>query len=223
MDDPSSDARRTAALALAAIGREFHHRGWSRATSSNYSVRLSTDPARLLVTASGLHKDRLGDGDFVLLDEAGEKAEPSPHNSSAEGMLHVVLVRDAGAGAVLHTHSVWGTLLSDYYAVQGSITLAGYEILKALPGVSTHDTSVEVPIFPNTQDIPALAERVRERLADATRPPMVAFLIHKHGLYTWSDNLDNARRSIEALEFLFECEGHKLMLPAPKASVSDEV
>ncbi|MGL4514834.1 MAG: methylthioribulose 1-phosphate dehydratase, partial [Lacipirellulaceae bacterium] len=219
MHDPSSndpgEARLAAARGLAAIGREFHGRGWSRATSSNYSVRLSSDPVRLLVTASGLHKDRLGDGDFVLLDDRGEHAEPSPHKSSAESMLHVVLVRDAAAGAVLHTHSVWGTVLSDHYGVQGSLPLAGYEMLKGLSGVTTHDTSVDVPIFPNTQDIPALAERVRERLADATLPPMQAFLIHKHGLYAWGATLDDARRHVEALEFLMECEGRRLSMPAP--------
>jgi methylthioribulose-1-phosphate dehydratase len=221
MTAPTNDARLAAARALAAVGREFHDRGWSRATSSNYSVRLSTDPVRLLVTASGLHKDRLGEGDFVVLDGAGEMAEPSPHKSSAEAMLHVVLVRHAGAGAVLHTHSVWGTLLSDYYGVVGAAPLAGYEMLKGLAGITTHDTSIDVPIFPNTQDIPALAERVRERLADTTLPPMRAFLIHKHGLYAWGDTLDDARRHVETLEFLFECEGRRLTLPTPTASVSD--
>ena len=201
--------RDSAADGLIAIGAELHGRGWSLATSSNYSVRLSEDPFRLLVTASGKHKDRLTRDDFVVLDELGEPVEPGSPKSSAESMLHVVLARQAGAGAVLHTHSPWGTLLSDLNGPEGVLTLSGYEMLKAVPGVTTHDTSVDVAVLPNTQDIAAMAEELADRLAEGDRTLTCAFLIHKHGLYTWADNLDNARAQLEALEFLFECEGRR--------------
>ncbi|MEO1065636.1 MAG: class II aldolase/adducin family protein, partial [Actinomycetota bacterium] len=144
--NPTDDARRRAADGLRAIGVECHARGWSRATSSNYSVRLSADPLRLLVTASGKHKDRLGPGDFVVVGPDGQPAEPTEHRSSAETMLHVVLAEATGVGAILHTHSVRGTLLSDRCGPEGVVTLAGYEMLKALPGISTHDTAVDLAI-----------------------------------------------------------------------------
>ena len=195
---------------MRAVGAECHARGWSRATSSNYSVRLSSDPLRLLVTASGMHKDRLGPDDFVVVGPDGLPAEPTDHKSSAETMLHVVLAEAANAGAVLHTHSVWGTLLSDRCGPDGVVTLSGYEMLKALPGISTHDTSVDLAVFPNTQDIAALAEELRSRIAAGDDAVRCGFLIHKHGLYTWGDDLDAARACLEAIEFLFECEGRRL-------------
>lgn len=208
----SPAARRTAAEGLVAIGAQMHAAGWSRATSSNYSVRLSADPLRLLVTASGKHKDRLTVDDFVLIDETGAAVEQDAPKSSAETMLHVVLARHAGAGAIIHTHSVWGTLLSDVHGPDGVVTIAGYEMLKALPGIKTHDTAVDLAIFPNTQDIAALADELSERLKAGDDAVRYGFLIHKHGLYTWADALDGARACVEALEFLFECEGRRMKL-----------
>ncbi len=208
----SPAARRAAAEGLVALGAQMHAEGWSRATSSNYSVRLSAEPLRLLVTASGKHKDRLTTDDFVLIDETGAATEPAAPKSSAETMLHVVLGRDAGAGAIVHTHSVWGTVLSDIYGPAGVLTLSGYEMLKALPGIKTHDTSVDLAIFPNTQDITALAGELSQRLKAGDEAVRYGFLIHKHGLYTWASDLDGARACVEALEFLFECEGRRLAM-----------
>jgi methylthioribulose-1-phosphate dehydratase len=208
----SPAARRAAAEGLVALGAQMHAEGWSRATSSNYSVRLSADPLRLLVTASGKHKDRLTTDDFVLIDESGAAAEPGAPKSSAETMLHVVLGRDAGAGAIVHTHSVWGTVLSDIHGPAGVLTLSGYEMLKALPGIKTHDTSVDLAIFPNTQDIAALSRELSDRIKAGDDAVRYGFLIHKHGLYTWASDLDSARACVEALEFLFECEGRRLAM-----------
>ena len=207
--------RTSAANGLIAIGKELHARGWSRATSSNYSVRLtpleySNEETRLLVTASGKHKDRLTPDDFVLLDGNGNSVEESAPASSAETMLHVVLAQETSAGAILHTHSVWGTLLSDRFAKAEVLTIEGYEMLKALEGISTHEAEAKIEIFPNSQDIAGMAEELRARLTDTKNPLVNAFLIHKHGLYTWGKDLDAARASLEALEFLFECEARRL-------------
>lgn len=207
--------RNYAADGLIAIGHELHGRGWSRATSSNYSVRLSdpsanTAETRLLVTASGKHKDRLTRDDFVLIDGEGRAVEADALKSSAETMLHVVLAAETNAGAILHTHSVWGTLLSDRFASEGKLIISGYEMLKALDEISTHDASAEIDIFANTQDISAMGEQLRSRLTDKANPLKNAFLIQKHGLYTWGKDLDAARASLEALEFLFECEARRL-------------
>jgi methylthioribulose-1-phosphate dehydratase len=119
-------------------------------------------------------------------------------------MLHVALAGAAGAGAVLHTHSVMGTVLSERFLPNGSLPIAGYEMLKGLAGITTHETAIEVPIFPNTQDIPDLAARLTERLRDPAAPMPHGFLIAGHGLYAWGENLAAARRHIEVFEFLFE-------------------
>ncbi|MEO0529571.1 MAG: methylthioribulose 1-phosphate dehydratase [Planctomycetota bacterium] len=205
----STESRLRAAEGLVALGADMHRRGWSLATSSNYSVRLSDDPLRLLVTASGKHKDRLTTDDFVLIDGEGTAVEPDALKSSAETMLHVALANHTDAGAIVHTHSVWGTLLSDRYGADGVVTLAGYEMLKALPGITTHDTAVDLAVFPNTQDIAALAEELAGRLRAGDDAVRHGFLINKHGLYTWAHDLDAARVCVEALEFLFECEGRR--------------
>ncbi len=197
--------------ALRAVGADFHARGWSLATSSNYSILLSRDPFRLLLTASGKHKERLGPGDFVVVNETGQPVDPTDPRPSAETMLHVVLARKPDVGAILHTHSVWGTLLSDRYAAAGGFGIEGFEMLKGLEGVKTHEHREWIPIFPNTQDIPALARDVGGRLNGANAIEH-GFLICRHGLYTWGRDIDEARRHVEVLEFLFEVLGRKLSM-----------
>ena len=198
--------------ALREVGRICWQRGWSVGTSSNYSVVISRDPLTLLVTASGKDKGRLERNDFVLVDEHGKPTTGGQPKSSAETLLHVVAASQPGVGAVLHTHSVWTTVLSDLFSAQGGFEIAGYEMLKGLDGIATHDTSWWVEIFENTQHIPSLAEQVRQRLEDAARPLKYGYLIRKHGLYTWGRDLDEARRHLEIFEFLLECVARRLIL-----------
>ena len=128
-------------------------------------------------------------------------------------MLHVVLAELPNVGCILHTHSPWGTLLSDHFFDDGKIEIEGYEMLKGLEGVPTHEHSEQIPIFENTQDIPSLAVKVRERLQDSSQPPIHGFLIRNHGLYTWGKDVFATRRHIEIFEFLFEVVARKMMLP----------
>ncbi|MFM7242764.1 MAG: methylthioribulose 1-phosphate dehydratase [Planctomycetaceae bacterium] len=204
---------------LRAVGREFHARSWSLGTSSNYSVVMSRDPLELLVTASGKDKSGLTRDDFVRVDAAGRVVDGSGRRSSAETLLQCTL---AGmipwVGAVLHTHSVSGTILSAADLPRGSLRIAGYEMLKGLHGVTTHETAAEVPIFANTQDMVELSVRLRRHFAGVdwaadAPPPCHGFLLSGHGLYTWGRDLAEARRQIEILEFLFECVAQARMLP----------
>jgi methylthioribulose-1-phosphate dehydratase len=198
--------------ALREAGAYFWQRGWSLGTSSNYSVVVQREPLELLVTASGKDKGRLSRADFVRVDAAGKTTTPGQPKSSAETLLHVVAAQQPGVGAVLHTHSVWGTLLSDHFASQGGLEISGYEMLKGLEGIGTHEHTQWVPIFENTQHIPELAEQVREAFADNERPLQHGYLIRRHGLYTWGRDLAEARRHIEIFEFLFEVTARRLML-----------
>lgn len=198
---------------LRECGRLFHSRGWSVGTSSNYSVVLGSDPVELIVTASGMDKGRLERPDFVLVGADGKPAVEGQPKSSAETMLHVVLAELPDVGSILHTHSPWGTLLSDHFFDRGYVEISGYEMLKGLEGVRTHEHTEQIPIFENTQDIPSLAVKVRERLQDAGQPPIQGFLIRNHGLYTWGKDVFAARRHIEIFEFLFEVISRKMMMP----------
>jgi methylthioribulose-1-phosphate dehydratase len=200
--------------ALRACGAYFHSRGWSVGTSSNYSVVLGRDPLELCVTASGMDKGRLERCDFVRVGADGQPTSLGQPKSSAETLLHVAVAqRLTDVGCILHTHSIWGTLLSDYYAADGGITIEGYEMLKGFSGVSTHEYRAWIEIFENTQDIPSLAEKVSARLCDSDRPLRHGYLIKKHGLYTWGRDVAEARRHVEIFEFLLECEARRLTLP----------
>lgn len=198
--------------ALRECGVMFWQRGWSVGTSSNYSVVVSRDPVELVVTASGMDKGRLTREDFVRVGEDGMPVVDGQPKSSAETMLHVMLARREEVGAVLHTHSVWGTVLSDQFGDEGGFEIAGYEMLKGLEGVKTHEHAEYVPIFENTQDIPSLADEVEDRLFTNQTNFIHGFLIRRHGLYTWGRTLDEARRHVEVFEFLFECVARKLNL-----------
>lgn len=201
--------------ALCAIGRDFHTRGWSLGTSSNYSAVVGREPLRLLITASGLDKGRLGTGDFVTVDEQAKQCGQSTGRPSAETLLHTTIVRHTGAGAVLHTHSVWTTLLSDLHAGDdgdGELVLEDFEMLKGLTGITTHRTRVRLPIFDNTQDMAALACRLDRAFDNAGPAPSHGFLLRHHGLYTWGRDIAEARRHVEVLEFLFEVVGRKITI-----------
>lgn len=198
--------------ALRETGAYFWQQGWSLGTSSNYSVVLAQEPLELLITASGKDKGKLTRADFVRVGRDGKATSPGQPKSSAETLLHVVAAEQPDVGAVLHTHSVWGTLLSDHYFGQGGFEISGYEMLKGLEGVTTHEHMQWVPIFENTQHIPDLAEQVREAFADPDRPLRHGYLIRRHGLYTWGRDLEEARRHIEIFEFLFEVTARRLML-----------
>jgi methylthioribulose-1-phosphate dehydratase len=118
--------------ALRDVGTLFYHWGWSLGTSSNYSVVLSHEPFRLLLTASGKDKRRLGPSDFVVVDGDGGALEAGAPKPSAETMLHVALGKQPHVRSVLHTHSIWATVLSDLHAADGGFAIEGYEMLKGL-------------------------------------------------------------------------------------------
>jgi methylthioribulose-1-phosphate dehydratase len=195
---------------LAALGRDFHRRGWALGTSGNFSTVVTREPLRIAITASSLDKGRLSPDEILEVDGAGELLAPSRGKPSAETLLHVEIVRAAGAGAVLHTHSVWSTILSDYHVGRGGFFIEGYEMLKGLEGVKTHEHREWVPILENSQDMRALASDARHAIEE--NPATHGFLIRRHGMYTWGKDLDEAARHVEILEFLLESVGRRQMM-----------
>lgn len=196
-----TDKRELLTRQIIDAGRFLYGRGWSPATSSNYSARL--DAERALLTVSGKHKGQLTEDDVLATDLAGNSLEPGK-KPSAETLLHTQLYRwQPAIGAVLHTHSVNATVLSRLTAGD-RLLLEDYELQKAFAGVTTHEGQVVVPIFANDQDIARLAGQVQQWLE--AHPDCVGYLIRGHGLYTWGPQMSDALRQIEAFEFLFECE-----------------
>ncbi|MGB7267617.1 MAG: methylthioribulose 1-phosphate dehydratase [Terracidiphilus sp.] len=194
---------------LCATARWCYGRGWVPATSGNFSVRIVEGPAeRILITPSGLDKGVVTPQDLLEVDGEG-KAVTGNGKPSAETRLHLVLYRARPeAGAILHVHTVWNTLLSGRNAAQGYLALEGYEILKGLSGVATHEYTERVPVLKNTQDYAELCSELAGALG--AYPDAHGVLLSRHGLYTWGQSVAEARRHLEALEFLFEVEGRRL-------------
>jgi methylthioribulose-1-phosphate dehydratase len=189
---------------LIEVGRNFYQRGWVLGTSGNFSAVLSKEPLRLVITASGHDKGQLTADQFVQLDEHSAVVAGSGKPSD-ETALHLALVHERSARAVLHTHSVWGTILSDAFAEAGGVRIAGWEMLKGLAGVRTHQHEEWVPILANSQDMTALAQKLTALLRE--HPAAHGFLLRGHGLYTWGQSLAEARRHVEIFEFLLEVTG----------------
>ena len=202
-DVPPYDPHRLRELAGEIIinVRELAARGWTPATSSNFSHRL--DDRHAAITVSGRDKGKLREDDIMVVDMEG-RAVGSEHRPSAETLLHSQLyARFPEVGCVLHTHSRAQTIASRLFAGAGHVRLEGYELLKAFPGNATHEAAIDVPVLPNSQDMPTLAAQV-DALLD--RGPMWGYLIDGHGLYAWGRDMAEARRHLEAFEFLLDCE-----------------
>jgi methylthioribulose-1-phosphate dehydratase len=200
----SADGFLRLAATLAEVGRSFYGRGWALGTSGNFIAVVSWEPLRLAITCTGVEKSSLTAEHFVEIDETGRPLRGAGRPSS-EALLHLAIVRARRPGAVLHTHSVWNTLLSDMFAANGGFVLTGYEMLKGLAGVTTHEHREWLPILENSQDVPAVSRRVEEVLHKF--PGLHGFLLRAHGLYSWGNDVAEACRHVEILEFLLETVG----------------
>lgn len=200
--------KQAATVALAAAARRFYARGWVMGTSGNFSVVRSADPLRLVISASSVPKGTMRPADFLEVNARGEAIGRRAPRPSAETLLHIEIARHRGAGAVLHTHSVWSTVLSERFAADAGLEIAGLEMLKGLAGVTTHDHREWIPILQNDQDMARLSGRLVEALAE--HPPCHAVLLSGHGMYTWGANLAEAERHVEILEFLLEVTGRRM-------------
>lgn len=190
---------------LAAAASEFYRRGWVLGTSGNFSAMIETVPIRVCITASGNEKGTLDESHVLEIDGSGEVIS-GDGKPSAETALHLAIYRlIPGAGSILHTHSVWGTILSDVYFERKAIEIEGYEMLKGLAGVKTHEHREKVPIIENSQDYVALAEDVERVIRE--NPSIHGVYLRRHGLYTWGETIAEAKRHIEIFEFLFEVLG----------------
>jgi len=187
---------------IARVGAELAARGWTPATSSNFSMRI--DNNTVAITVSGRDKGALAPNDVMAVKLDGEPLDPALR-SSAETALHLQVYRRLGeTGAVLHTHSHNQTVASRLFAAQGAVKLRGWELQKAITGYTSHDSELALPVFPNSQDMADIEAKV-EAWLDSGKP-LHAYLIEGHGLYTWGHGMAEARRHLEALEFLLACE-----------------
>jgi methylthioribulose-1-phosphate dehydratase len=194
-----NDAFLNAAQQLIDAGRFIDSKGWVPATSGNFSARLPD--GTIAITVSGKHKGQLKPDDIMLIDaDANSLDDKKP---SAETILHTSLYkRFPDIQSILHPHSLNATLISRVF--KSEIVLENYELLKALWGITTHESRIVVPIFANDQNIPRLSELVEQYLDN--HEVCYAYIIAGHGLYTWGSSVQETLRHLEALDFLFDCE-----------------
>lgn len=176
-------------------------RGWCPARGGNFSVRL--DQAHAAITASGGDKGNLIPEDILTVDFNG-KVLDSTRKPSDETLLHLALYKlDAEINAVLHVHTVANTVLSKLTS-QPMLVLQDYEMLKPFRGITTHATKLEIPVLDNSQDMTVLAAQITALYP--TLSTCYAFLVRGHGCYVWGNSVIEAKRHLEALEFLLACE-----------------
>ncbi len=209
LHDHEAAAPRELLQALAAAAAQLAQRGWTPATSSNFSARV--DAQRIAITVSGRDKATLGPDDFMLI---GNDARPlDARQPSAETRLHTqIYAHWPQVGAVLHTHSLTQTVASLHWAAAGEIRLAGYELIKAIHGHDSHEQSLRLPVFANSQHMPDIEAAVDAWLQRGL--PLHAYLIAGHGLYAWGRSIAEAMRHIEALEFMLACAIELRKLPS---------
>lgn len=186
--------------------RFFNQKNWSPATSTNYSVR-STDPAKYIISRSGVDKSQFQLEDLIMIDSSGKIADAFQKpgiKSSAETEIHTALyAKYPWVNCVLHTHSLLGTSLSQMYQDRKQLKFEGLEILKGLEGNTTHEMTEILPIVKNSQEMKDIVQAMQEFLLP--QPTVHGFLIAGHGLYTWGKDIATCKRHIETYEFLFEC------------------
>lgn len=182
---------------LAALVRWVHSKGWAPGTGGNFGSVLSREPLRMLITPSGWDKGEVTAESLLVMDGDANLIE-GEGKPSAEALLHATIAQATAANVILHGHSIWNNLASLNH--EREVRLRGFEMLKGLAGVVTHEHEGAIPILDNSQDIPRLAAQLREVL----RPGTHAVLLRAHGIYTWGKDAAEAKRHLEVLEFLFE-------------------
>lgn len=186
---------------IIAAGRWLDGKGWAPATAGNYSMRLASGD--FAITVSGWHKGRLTTDGVMTVDAQGRSRDGK--HPSAETSLHMALyARFPGVNAVLHSHSPEAVGLSRAYPAAPSYRLAGHEMLKVLPGFTTHDTVFDLPIVDNSQNMADIIAALEPWMVASAPPP--AYLIRGHGLYGWGRDMAEAERVIEGVEWMIAAE-----------------
>ncbi len=195
---------------LSGIKEQFAARHWFPGTSGNLSLRIgdyTPDNFYFAITASGKDKSVSTPSDFLFVDQEGRACETTELRPSAETLIHCEIYRKTGCGAVFHVHTVFNNLVSEYFGEQGQVPIQGLELIKAF-NIWEENAAITVPVLPNYADIPRIAELV----PDALNPAVPGILLRGHGIYAWGQNAFEAKRHLEAFEFIFEYIYRDLLL-----------
>lgn len=191
------------------IKTAFAARNWFPGTSGNLSMRTGAykpEQFYFAITASGKDKSVNTPEDFLFVNAEGLPVEMTQLKPSAETLIHCEIYRQTGCGAIFHIHTVYNSIISEFYGDEGAVPLQGVELIKAF-NIWTENAKIDVPIVPNFAHIPSIVPYVTEKL-NAEIP---GILLRNHGIYAWGANAFEAKRHLEAFEFLFEY-AYRMML-----------
>jgi methylthioribulose-1-phosphate dehydratase len=195
---------------LSVIKADFATRGWFPGTSGNLSMRVgphTPEEFSFAITASGKDKSKSTPEDFLFVDQNGKPCEDTTLKPSAETLIHCEIYRLTGCGAIFHIHSVFNSLVSELFWERRAVPVEGVELIKAF-NIWDEDAIINIPILSNFADVPRIVPEVSERF-DQRIP---GILLRKHGIYAWGRDSFEAKRHLEAFEFLFEYVYHWQLL-----------
>ncbi|MNG00430.1 Methylthioribulose-1-phosphate dehydratase [compost metagenome] len=201
-DQLTTEEKQKALSELRSTKELFASRNWFPGTSGNLSVRVGEfDPSsfHFAITASGKDKTAHTPEDFLFVDKDGKPSEPTKLKPSAETLIHCEIYRMTGAGAIFHVHTVFNNVISEYFWERGSVPVDGVELIKGL-GNWEEEAHIDIPIVPNYADIPRIVPEVTAKLQQG----VPGIILRKHGIYAWGANAFEAKRHLEAFEFIFE-------------------
>lgn len=192
---------------MAEMVRSYHSKGWSAATSTNYSFK--TEDGQIWVSRSGVDKSQFAATDFITVDEQGKSCGAYEGvRPSAETLIHCILYQlYPNLRYIVHAHGLHSVVLSSI--LTDEITFEGYEIQKGFWGQTTHEAKVAIPIFDNDQDMVRFAKVIESNMDKLQHG---AFIMRKHGSYAWGTTLMEAKRHLETLEYLCEAEYMKKLI-----------
>ena len=198
----TTEQKQQAFYELREVKELFASRGWFPGTSGNLSVRAgdySPEQFHFAITASGKDKTVHTPEDYLFVDQDGKPSENTTLKPSAETLIHCEIYRLTGAGAIFHIHSVFNSVISEYFWDRKSVPVEGVELIKGL-NIWDEEAQIDIPIVSNVASIPAIGPEITERLQQG----IPRILLRKHGIYAWGANAFEAKRHIEAFEFIFE-------------------
>ncbi|MDM5189744.1 methylthioribulose 1-phosphate dehydratase [Bacillus sp. DX4.1] len=182
---------------LSELKKELTDRNWFPATSGNISIKVSETPLTFLITASGRDKTKTTPDDFLLVDQTGNAVLETDLRPSAETLLHTHIYNYTKAGCVLHVHTTDNNVITNVYDKE--VLLSNQEIIKAL-NIWEEGASIRIPIIENHAHIPTLGKEFHKHIHEDTG----AILIRNHGITVWGKDSFDAKKRLEAYEFLFQ-------------------
>lgn len=186
---------------LAQIIRDLNLKGWSPATSTNYSFK--DDQGQLWVSKSGRDKAYFEAEDFMTITDEGkgmgayETVKPSD-----ETLIHIkIYALFPETKVVLHSHAEGPVVLSMLESEQ--VAFQGFEVQKGFKGQTSHEDQIQIPIIENAQDMILFQSWMEERKNEFQHH---CFIIKGHGTYAWGNSLFEAKRHLETLDYLCSCK-----------------